>query len=580
MKKLSIAITLLTISISQAQVAQMKPCYAKDYFNKMPLPPNTEIIQVMGHKFRKKDKCVPFDVTMTWKEHYNNAPYGEYDINYKQVFSGELWYKKDTPEIAFAANPMNWSGTDRLVSFSASGVFCNSMQGDRCSKKTQFGSSNAIPTKLGKITAGGSISFASPAIINVTDVVFNIGRVDFKFKKSEKYANPGMTWINNIDLNPFKYSDIKTAIEEKKPYAANITFNKNNDIEDSSPYSNGSVKMVFNFKPKCPHTLEIVNPTKEQFAFDTSNNPKITITAKINDNFPEEYADDVKWSVPQKEGSQLSISPSNRKGRSIEITYTGLPKYNSDFGKTNITTKAYIGSICGELTAEKTINLFFGRDAKNNPKGVEPNWYYYWQQTSAGHGTTADVDIKYHHRNEGCAKPKWLGYHPINQSGTPDDYIEKGRPYIYICDFHKYDDMYEFMSSTNFYMTALTVPEKDWEGIDTFGVIVKHELKHRSNMNLWWSNGWPSIGWIDTNNNGIQDPNEMESVDMDHDYIPDQKEQVMGYNKTKRKTFFLQFPQDFMWDEHHYVYKWAENGWQTGSANNEDWAKPGKQWND
>jgi hypothetical protein len=580
MKKLFVLFLFFSLNVSQAQLTQIKPCQAKEFFKNISLPPDTEIIQVMGHKFRIKDNCVPFDITMTWKEHYNNAPQAEYDINYTQVFSGELWYKKDAPVIAFAANPMNWSGTDRLISFSASGKYCRQLEGETCKKKVIFENSNAIPSKFNNLSAGGSISFATPAIPNVVDVVFNIGRVDFKFKKNDDYANPGMTWINNLNLNPFKYDAIVNAIEDRQDYTVTLSYNGDNDIEDSYPYSSGSVKMKFNFRPDCPHRLSIESPTKKQFSFDSSSNPKITITAKVNDDFPEEHVDKITWSIPEKEGSQVSYSPANKKGRSIEITYSGLPKYNKDFGETIITAKAYIGSICGELKAEKKIYLFFDRDASNNPKGLEPNWYYYWQQTSAGNGTVADVDIKYNHRNEGCANPKWLGYHPIDKTGTPNDYLEKGRSYIYLCDFHKYDNIYANLPSTNFLMTALTVPGKMWEGIDTFGEIVKHELKHRSNMNTWWSNGWPSVGWIDSNNNGNQDPNELLLADMDHDYIPDNLEQNMGYDKTKRKTFYLQFPQDFMWDEHHFVYKWAENGWQTGSADKEDWANPGKQWFD
>jgi hypothetical protein len=563
-----------------AQIPQIKPCYAKDLMEPMPLPPDTEIIQVSGHKFRKKDPCIPFDVTMSWKEHFNNAPYAQWDLNYTQVFSGELWYKKDIEEIAFAANPINWAGSDRITSFSASGSFCKSMRGDTCNEMTMFGSSHAIPTKLGTLSAGGSIEYAFPKLPNIVDEIFVLGRVDYEFKKGEDYARPGMTWINNLTLNPFKYVAIREAIENRKVYDVVINYNKNNDLEDVYSYSNGQVKLKFNFNPRCPYKLKIVTPTKKLFVFSKENPGRLTINAEINTDFPEEHVDKIRWIIPQKNGSNLSITPNNRTGRNIEFTYSGLPKSNNDFGDTKIMAKAYIGSICGELNDSKNIQLFFDRDATNNISGTEPNWYYYWQQTNAGHGTQQTSDIRYHAREEGCANPDWLAYHPIDKIGTPSDYIEKGRSYIFLCDFHKYDNRYPGMPNTNFLMTAITTPGKVWQGIDTFGVIVKHELKHRENMNIWWPNGWPSVGWFDANNNGTQDPNEMLTTDMDHDYIPDQKEQGMGYDKTKRKTHFLQFPQDFMWDEHHYVYKFAENGWTIGSADTQDWAKPGKQWFD
>jgi hypothetical protein len=78
-------------------------------------------------------------------------------------------------------------------------------------------------------------------------------------------------------------------------------------------------------------------------------------------------------------------------------------------------------------------------------------------------------------------------------------------------------------------------------------------------------------------------------VDRDLDYLPDSVEdksihlfgKVFFYLSTERDTLYSEwgdpnFSEKF--DEHHLTYKTAELGWVKGSADQEDWAKPGKQW--
>lgn len=59
------------------------------------------------------------------------------------------------------------------------------------------------------------------------------------------------------------------------------------------------------------------------------------------------------------------------------VTFTGLPKNNSDFGRK--TASITFGGI---LCDEKSYEVFFPKNAKNHPLGQadSPNWFYYWKQ--------------------------------------------------------------------------------------------------------------------------------------------------------------------------------------------------------
>ena len=59
------------------------------------------------------------------------------------------------------------------------------------------------------------------------------------------------------------------------------------------------------------------------------------------------------------------------------VTFTGLPKVNSDFGK-KVASITFDGIPCDE----KDYEVFFPKEAKNHPTGQadSPNWFYYWKQ--------------------------------------------------------------------------------------------------------------------------------------------------------------------------------------------------------
>ena len=77
------------------------------------------------------------------------------------------------------------------------------------------------------------------------------------------------------------------------------------------------------------------------------------------------------------------------------VTFTGLPKNNSDFGRK--TASITFGGI---LCDEKSYEVFFPKNAKNHPLGQadSPNWFYYWQQ---GNVCSIPAGAKYEYR-PGC----------------------------------------------------------------------------------------------------------------------------------------------------------------------------------
>lgn len=112
-----------------------------------------------------------------------------------------------------------------------------------------------------------------------------------------------------------------------------------------------------------------------------------------------------------------------------KATFTGLPVATNSlaaFGLKNVELK------CAELVTEKTkIEVFFPRDAKNNPGTGDPNWFYYWSQIAdtpnlvyagaSGGNTLAEV--------KGIGK--WSYTNAPNKTGMfiYDETVTKTKPY-------------------------------------------------------------------------------------------------------------------------------------------------------
>jgi len=214
------------------------------------------------------------------------------------------------------------------------------------------------------------------------------------------------------------------------------------------------------------------------------------------------------------------------------VTFTGLPYINDSFG----TQYASI-HFDGNMQDEEDFEVFFDRDASNHPgTTTDPNWYYYWSQTSA------------------------------NQAGGTMVYRALQ------------DDEYDLFSDTIYISqdTGLNPGITNWgspKGIDHFGWATGHENKHRNQMMGFWPTGWSSA--LDTDEGS-------------GDYLPDSIEATYMPGRPYSTNHVATYPdtigygesplydlEDICMREQVAPYV-LDVLWINGSANTNDWANPGK----
>jgi hypothetical protein len=170
------------------------------------------------------------------------------------------------------------------------------------------------------------------------------------------------------------------------------------------------------------------------------------------------------------------------------------------------------------------VEIFFSRDATNNPGGTNPNWYYYWSQTSASTGS--------HQYNAN------IGYD--GQYTCGDNHFEIGPS-------AKNQD-------GGYYV--------DGDGIDNFGSTCLHEKAHMDYFLTTWGT-WANY------------LSKQQTEDIDQDLLKDSHEPGLGYDPTKKGTPTNQYCTTD--DNEDYACK-AESGWTNSSCDNQDWSSPGHQW--
>ncbi len=327
-------------------------------------------------------------------------------------------------------------------------------------------------------------------------------------------------------------------------------------FDDSNPYApvmKGSVNRVAAGSIALQVTL-----AQDKYVYSMANPGEFEVELKANVT-PDTYKNDIKWELPNIQNSNRVVTPASAQGDNITVKFTGLPGLNSEFGKKSVTAKVKVGAC--EVEDSKEITLFFPRDRKNNPGGSNPNWFYYWSQTSAKKGPA-----KYKGSADMCSSP-------INRSeGVLGYYRYKHLENIYyICDLSRLGQNFEFNTAQ---WNGNQMVYKAVTGIDTFAAASYHENGHYSHFKNWWFQHRAVVPFSqneDFNKNSIKDTAET-MLDGDKDLIPDSKEAALGFNNTKQYTY--PGPHD---DEEILAWK-DEAEWVIGSANNEDWAKPGKQW--
>lgn len=315
--------------------------------------------------------------------------------------------------------------------------------------------------------------------------------------------------------------------------------------------------IMINYTIRGPHKITIEHPQeKAELTFDESvpGVLEFTTRAKIEPEDLMGALDHLEWTFPEIEGSTRTTEPENALGREVTVRYEGLPETNSGFGEKKITA-----TLEGfRDPPPRKVKFFFPRDGTNNPEGEDPNWFYYWKQTSAGHGQEV-----------------FMIYDP---NPPPDTLDEDGQmPYGYYLWGHHVPYS---MESLQFFIcppAALSgynqlVLNRFTEGIDNFATTVLHEYQHSEDYNEWWGEHYDD-----------ENPDEFfdmminpSSVDSDGDRVPNDQEEILGLDPdnpfTLRNIYGAPLP------DVEVTASRAELQWQIGSADKEDWANPGKQY--
>lgn len=309
--------------------------------------------------------------------------------------------------------------------------------------------------------------------------------------------------------------------------------------------------------PKEPVELALIEPKGQaKYAFDSDNPGKLSLVLKARVT-PASYEGDVQWDIPEIEGSKRTTSPASARGSSIKVEYEVLPSSVQAFGNKTIKATLKVGS----CTASEScgIQIFYARDAVNNPGGKDYNWFYYWKQTPAARPKGQLVAIEF----------GGSGFDLCSTGGVAaifkPAYMYKT---IHVCDLtKKFDKDFTLVYPKVKRSVASTLTTKSYgttTHIDTFAVIILHEYMHFLAFHNW--------------REGKSDA-QIKAADKDDDGIPDDLEVEMGFKPTVNQTFW---GNDAKWkdiggDEEFLAYE-AMYDYKNGTYDAYDWGYPGKNW--
>lgn len=308
--------------------------------------------------------------------------------------------------------------------------------------------------------------------------------------------------------------------------------------------------------------IEIIKPLdKEKYEFTDDEKTGRLILELEAKTYPAKYASKIEWEIPDIEGSKRIIQAygglSIPKGPKVEILYKGLPPDVESFGRKKVKARIKVNGCYVEDTKE--IMIFYPRDAKNNPEGKYPNWFYYWKQTPAAKPFGQNVNLEF----GGTDFDLCTGKHVM--AIYKPDYLYKT---IHICNLTE-------KVGGNFTITIPLVSRNDlstlkqkklvsYSHIDTFAVLVIHEFTHFNNYHTWWF-GKP----VDYRGR----------MDKDGDGIPDHIEEDMGFDPKKYQTHWGEDEEfkNINGDEEFLAYE-STYEYPIGKFDEYDWGKPGKNW--
>jgi hypothetical protein len=285
--------------------------------------------------------------------------------------------------------------------------------------------------------------------------------------------------------------------------------------------------------------------------------------------------------------------------KQVTFVSKGMPAKVRDFGKKELTVSTAPSECECTLTSEPArLKVFFRVNEtdkvvdgklKNNPEGKEPNWLYYWKQTSAW------INPPAYRYTEGTI--------PAPPVGVPAEPNEVAR-------YNQFTDV--LWLSNRIVSFGTHAPEGEVEpmrwGIDALATAVRHELAHREDFLQWWGPKMVNYKLFDywKDMSGLK-PWEKGSNDCDFDLVPDEVEQrekcingclyappamtldPIWYGLMERSRHscpgrpkHLKTPSGGLinlpdLELHAYNKGWE---WKRGQADAEDWSYPGRQCDD
>lgn len=289
--------------------------------------------------------------------------------------------------------------------------------------------------------------------------------------------------------------------------------------------------------------------------FDQSDPGEVEVEARTHVwfNGQEVKENSEGWEI-QPEG--LGFETEYTRGE-VRATFKarGLPEKNSDFGKHEI-TYTYDNGTCQCQSEARETQVFYNRDARNNPEGKLPNWAYYWRQSRAGlDGVGFEAVSNIPGSDVAIAFPVLSCLGPIlSQSG--DNVIARYDP---LKDTIYVSDRLPTLTCANRPSGAV-----EDRGIDCFAVTLRHEHQHQVELSAWWGPRFSRYSCLE---------------DLDGDMVPNVVENASpGCNPLLPWSCPSRPPNlrgtVFDVDLTAYQVGWR---WVPHSADKEDWAYPGHQ---
>jgi len=327
-------------------------------------------------------------------------------------------------------------------------------------------------------------------------------------------------------------------------------YKKEGKFFESTPFE---MNFCYLKKPKfLPNASNSGGSKKNEFVYSTDDVPycdidAYTVASLNGSKIPSEK---IKWDIsPNPETWKPENMPDDYAAK-IRITSTQLPVSNTEFGK-KILKATYNDEQCECETEQIEAKVFFARDVKNNPEKKMPNWAYYWKQTKAGQNIPFEVVAK-------------IPSNPGDASENPN----------VIARYDQYQGkIFMIEKFTNTVSPPCSPGGVMNDGIDHFAINLRHENCHKDELTSWWGPNFKNYSAWD---------------DVDGDLVPNSVEDnTAGCDKQNRwscpgrPTWITTVkigPFEFsVTDIEMNAYR-IGCSWSVGSADQEDWASPGRQY--